>query len=82
VYEIDLCAVCLATVQDEKMPTRLYPHGTTVAHITHVTAQNIMRGIDSIVISNGTILPMVALATVQGTRVCGDHINPEHFPWA
>lgn len=70
---IDLCAVCLAVITDERIPTKLYPHGTLVNTITHVTAENIMRSLTSVVMVDGTILPMVAISTVNGTRVCARH---------
>lgn len=79
VYEIDFCAVCLAVVVDDKIPTKIYPHGTNVIMIDHIMARDIARGFTKVVMLDGTVLPMFALTTVKGTRVCARHTKDD--PW-
>lgn len=78
-YEIDLCAVCLSIVNDEKIPTKIYPHGTTIIFIDHFAARDLLRGLTKIIGVDGMIYPMVAITTVNGTRVCARHCKER--PW-
>lgn len=74
---IDLCYKCIEYVNDERMPTYInHAGGDTIQDITHGDAMRITE--NRLVIwdhHNKALLPMLAVATVSGSRVCGRHVQ-------
>lgn len=73
---IDLCAECCKAVVDSRMPTMM--DGERIDRIPFSLATQIMRG--TVIIERrdpGRRLDMVAMTTINGTRLCAWDANPE-----
>jgi hypothetical protein len=79
---IDLCYSCIAAVASNVYPTRAYSPGETPKayngeqfnYIGPKTARRIMNEEIEIFGQDGLRLPMIAMTTVDNSRVCALHV--------
>lgn len=74
---IDLCYRCIEAVNDPRVPVFAVDSGNAVTFITVTQARKIMASEAPSpyqIGPTGETLPMVAVATVEGSRVCASHV--------
>lgn len=71
---IDLCYVCIQTVNAHETPTRMHGINTPISFITVETAKGIMDGTLRVVTNEGKWVPLIAMTTINGSRVCANHV--------
>lgn len=74
---IDLCMTCVETINNHAIPTKIVGtsdrSGMTINHLSTYDAKAIMSEHMQIEAIDDGVLPMVAVTTVHGTRLCGQH---------
>jgi len=80
---IDLCFICVRIVQDERIPVRIHDDtkvGRILCEINSRLARQLAEPHPEVklITVNGDVLPMVAIVTINGSRLCGMHVNT---PW-